>query len=57
MRSGYSECCTEGKCDGTTESTPFGFCYCDALCHNLNDCCDDISAINCTKEGRSVAFV
>ena len=44
-------------CDGITESSLFGFCHCDEICYNLNDCCSDISDINCTSRGKSIAPV
>ena len=50
---GYKGCCTEGKCDGTISSTPFGFCHCDDICHAIGDCCNDIVKINCTRKGEA----
>ena len=50
VHSGYNGCCEEGEdCQGSTESSLFGFCHCDKICYNLNDCCSDIADINCTK--------
>ena len=51
MDAGYKGCCIEGKCDGSIDSTPFGFCHCDDICHSLNDCCEDITEINCSRRG------
>ena len=50
LHSGYNGCCEEGEeCQGSAESFPFGICYCDKQCYDLNDCCNDIADINCTK--------
>ena len=37
MAAGFTACCEAGDCRGTPPT-----CYCDALCHSLGDCCDDI---------------
>ena len=41
---GIDGCCMEGNCRGVG-----GFCYCDQICHDLRDCCDDIEEIQCFK--------
>ena len=51
VEAGYDGCCSEGKCEGTISSSPFGLCHCDKICHNINDCCRDIEEVNCTRQG------
>ena len=35
---GYIGCCEDGDCRGGNVTN----CYCDELCHQIGDCCDDI---------------
>ena len=40
-------CCVPGQnqnCHGSD-----GICYCDEICYNYGDCCEDIEEINCFK--------
>ena len=46
---GFTECCTEGECRAFAPNSSF-FCFCDRLCFDFNDCCDDISQTNCTPK-------
>ena len=39
---GLDGCCMEFSCLGVG-----GGCYCDQVCHELGDCCDDIEEIQC----------
>ena len=40
---GLDGCCMEGNCLGVGGED----CYCDQVCHDLGDCCDDIEEIQC----------
>ena len=44
--SGLVGCCEDGGCRITAENTS---CYCDATCYKEEDCCYDISLLNCTE--------
>ena len=51
---GYTGCCESGDCLGA--DTVQQSCYCDALCHRLGDCCDDIADVSCPAPGIYVPF-
>ena len=40
---GLDGCCMEDNCLGVGGED----CYCDQVCHDLGDCCDDIEEIQC----------
>ena len=44
---GYTSCCTDENCEVRVETSPVS-CFCDAACHDYNDCCSDILDIGCT---------
>lgn len=47
---GFTGCCESGDCTGGGFQQPF--CYCDEICHHLDDCCDDIDEISCPDPGK-----
>ena len=53
---GFTECCTNGNC-ASAPFHPFN-CFCDAVCFNYGDCCEDVADIGCSeKTGSSVIIV
>ena len=51
INGGYTECCTKDDCRVFAPKSSL-FCFCDSLCFSFNDCCDDISLINCTPKSN-----
>ena len=51
VSAGFIGCCTS---DCQIISPTQGSCYCDALCYEFGDCCEDIIGIGCfTQNGMS----
>ena len=50
MAKGYSSCCTNGTCLGSTSE-----CFCDANCHLFEDCCEDLPQ-DCQEQGSYVHY-
>ena len=53
---GYTECCAEDECKGYSPDliTP---CYCDRTCFIFDDCCADISLINCIEKNGKLTKI
>ena len=56
VAAGYSGCCMEGDCHGSLQDLTSS-CFCDEACHQFNDCCDDITEINCTRNNGEYMYV
>ena len=48
VEAGYTECCTNDNCV-STELHLFR-CFCDAVCFQFDDCCEDVALIGCSAE-------
>ena len=53
---GFSGCCVDDNCEITAAAVPLS-CYCDVLCYEFNDCCDDIELIECHPHNSKLAQV
>ena len=56
VAAGYSGCCTEEDCVGFLTNL-ISSCFCDEECYKFNDCCDDITEINCTQDNGKYMYV
>ena len=48
--SGFDKCCTNGSCFSAHNPFHPEYCFCDSLCFDFEDCCDDAALIGCLDE-------
>ena len=48
VEAGYTECCTNDNC--VSAELHLYRCFCDAVCFQFDDCCEDVALIGCSAE-------